>query len=232
MPVNVEGLQLEKFDAEKYKQDVFTARRRKFDRKTFNPFTNTNDRAVLNRLRAPGYKRWYSCAFGRWQSKYGTYSTRFNNSGCYNWALEKVSKGDTIIDAGCGDSGDSEYGAYHGLLAKAYDLFPRRETVTCGDVILGRLSHFYIQDICEPWPDADNSVSAICCNAVLDLVNRKDRNRFYREAYRVLKPGGRLVIEFVRLVNGYGFNLDDEKSDLSIAGFSCDKKYGYLLASK
>jgi hypothetical protein len=81
-------------------------------------------------------------------------------------------KGMTVIDAGCGDSGDVDIVVENGGMGIGYDLFPRRETYEFGATInrkaltWKRSSQFKIQDICERWPNEDQSVDAVISNAL------------------------------------------------------------------
>jgi len=51
-------------------------------------------------------------------------------------------------------------------------------------------------DVTKGLPFADNSLDEVCCCQFFDHLHRDDALKFIAEAYRVLKPGGVIDIEF------------------------------------
>jgi tocopherol O-methyltransferase len=156
------------------------------------------------------YRKWWkldqclAMHAGYWDETTKTLKEAINRENQVLAALANVAAQDRVLDAGCGYGGSSLYLAqHHGCRVTGITLSARQVEVASSKAAergLGALVDFQIQDYTNTGFTAE---SFDLVWAIESVCHAPDKRDFIREAWRLLKPGGRLII-------ADGFNVKEQ----------------------
>jgi len=155
--------------------------------------------------------------------------------GCGNpTALAELKPGEIVLDLGSGGGIDVLLSARRvGLTGKAFGLDMTDEMLALAEENKrksGLTNVEFLKGEIENIPLPDNSVDVIISNCVINLSGDKDR--VLKEAFRVLKPGGRFAVSDV-VVRGHVPDAIKKNMELwvgCVAGALSDDEYEAKLA--
>jgi len=150
--------------------------------------------------------------------------------GCGNpVAISKIKEGDTVLDLGCGAGFDCFLASKKvGTTGKVIGVDMTEEMIKKAKVNAKKLGiknvEFVLGEI-EKLPIQDNSIDIIISNCVINLT--PDKTKTFKEAYRVLKVGGRIYLSDIVLLGKLSEEQKNDKDLLSgcVAGALLKEDY-------
>ena len=156
--------------------------------------------------------------------------------GCGNpTALAELFSGEVVLDLGSGAGLDVLLSAKRvGPTGKAYGLDMTDEMLAeakANQARAGINNVEFLKGHIEDIPLPDNAVDVIISNCVINLS--PDKDRVLKEAYRVLKPGGRLAVSDIVLTRPLPEKVQQDLNAWAgcIAGALLDQEYRDKLAT-
>ncbi len=196
------------------------------------------------------YQNWWrldsnlAVHYGIWDKNTRNFQESLANTNKVLMEMAAIKEGEHILDAGCGVGGSAFYLAkYRKAKVNGITLSEKQyeyATGKCLELGLEDLVNFKIENYTQTSFN-DNSFDVIW--AIESITSAPDKNLFAKEAYRLLKPGGRLIIADYYKANSNQHdpdNLLEKWRDLwSMADFlttsefkAIIKKAGFNVASE
>lgn len=163
--------------------------------------SKTHDIAAYYDQTEVHYTRWWQLSegmalhYGLWSSQTHSFLEALSNTNKALAYMASIKPADVILDAGCGVGGSAIFLAKsYGALVKGISLSEKQINTARDNAIksaVDDLTEFKVQDYTET-NYTDESFDVIWACESLSSCTNKDK--FAAEAFRLLKPGGRLII--------------------------------------
>jgi ArsR family transcriptional regulator len=145
-------------------------------------------------------------------------------------AISKIKEGDTVLDLGCGAGFDCFLASKKvGKTGKVIGVDMTEEMIERGRANAEKLGiknvEFVLGEI-EKLPIQNNSIDIIISNCVINLT--PDKTKTFKEAYRVLKAGGRIYLSDIVLLGELSEEQKNDKDLLSGCVAGALQKEDYL----
>ena len=133
--------------------------------------------------------------YGIWDASAQTHNEALLNTNRFLADKAGITSGEQVLDAGCGLGGSSLWLARErGAVVDGITISEKQVKVANGlaaGMRLGDRARFHLKDFtATEFPDASFDVVW----AIESITHTVDKSEFFREAYRVLRPGGRLIL--------------------------------------
>lgn len=150
--------------------------------------------------------------------------------GCGNpVALSNIKEGDTVLDLGCGAGMDCFLASKRvGEKGRVIGVDMTEEMIKMAKINAEKMNRknieFILSEI-ENMPIKDNTIDIIITNCVINLT--PDKSKTFKEAYRVLKPGGRIYLSDIVLLKELSVEQKNDKDLLTgcVAGALLKEDY-------
>lgn len=133
---------------------------------------------------------------------------RAKPSAAYAALKGKLSRGNVLLDIGCGESNDRIIAARRGIVAYGVDIYAP----------LNQSLNSLIYADARRLPFGDATIDAVICQAMISLVPPDDRYDLYCEVARVLKPDGWFSVVFYSLTDGWTVRPEFERQRIAATG--------------